>query len=54
MKHLLSLSLILLAAPVLAHEGTHMHPHGSGDWLAVSLGLTACGLALLAGLRIRK
>ncbi|MFZ5962182.1 hypothetical protein ACOXXX_04455 [Thalassococcus sp. BH17M4-6] len=44
-------ALLLLSGPVAAHPGAHLHPHDSGSWLAVGLGLaliaSAAGLALL-------
>ncbi|MCU9839189.1 hypothetical protein OEZ49_15545 [Ruegeria sp. WL0004] len=54
MKTMLFLPLTLIAAPAFAHDGFHLHPHGSGDWLAVSLGLIACGLALLVWLKANR
>ena len=57
MKHLIPALLLLAASPALAHPGTHLHPHGTGDWLAVCIGLgliaAASGLALYR-IRARK
>ncbi len=35
--------LLLTALPAAAHEGAHLHPHGSGAWMVL-----AGGLAILA------
>ncbi|MFC4667895.1 hypothetical protein ACFO5X_04960 [Seohaeicola nanhaiensis] len=47
----------LAATPALAHPGAHLHPHGSGDWLAVVMGLVviaAAGGLIYARNRTRK
>ncbi|GHF40983.1 hypothetical protein [Seohaeicola zhoushanensis] len=35
----------LAATPALAHPGAHLHPHGSGDWLALVMGLAVVAAA---------
>lgn len=35
-------TLFFVAAPALAHDGAHLHPHGSENWIA---GLLILGLA---------
>lgn len=44
MKHIFAaLPLLLIAAPVLAHSGAHIHPHADDpSWIPVILG----GLAI--------
>lgn len=34
------------AGPALAHEGAHLHPHGSEGWISVMLALGVIALAL--------
>ncbi|MCB1339611.1 MAG: hypothetical protein KDK24_00785 [Pseudooceanicola sp.] len=53
----LALFATLTASPALAHPGAHLHPHGSGDWLAVAMGLAvlaAAGGLAYARARSRK
>ncbi len=44
-------ALTVTAGPALAHSGAHLHPHGSGDWLTVALGLAAAALAIFLVVR---
>ncbi|EEX11391.1 hypothetical protein SL1157_A0056 [Ruegeria lacuscaerulensis ITI-1157] len=46
MKHLASLPFALMAAPALAHDGPHLHPHDSGTWLVLVLLLAIGGVAI--------
>jgi hypothetical protein len=47
MTRLLLPALILTAAPALAHDGLHFHPHGiENGWIAAALAGLAGGLAL--------
>lgn len=42
----LTIALTLLATPVLAHSGAHIHPHADDpSWLPVILGSLAVTLA---------
>jgi len=43
MKYILP--ILLLSGPAFAHDGPHLHPHGSGGWL-----LSLVFLALLGGI----
>lgn len=48
MKRITATALILSAAPALAHEGLHLHPHpDDANWLPLILGSIAIGLAAL-------
>ena len=47
MKHLASLPFALMAAPALAHDGPHLHPHDSGLWLVLVLLLAIGGASLI-------
>ena len=53
MKQLLAaLPLVLIAAPVLAHSGPHIHPHaGDPSWIPVVLGSVAISVAALIWVR---
>lgn len=53
MKQLLAaLPLVLIAAPVLAHSGAHIHPHADDpSWIPVILGTLAAGVAALIWMR---
>ncbi|SFG40388.1 hypothetical protein SAMN04488020_102122 [Palleronia marisminoris] len=44
--------LMLFALPAAAHDGAHLHPHGSGSWLIVVLALGLVAAVGLAGGRI--
>jgi hypothetical protein len=46
-----TLFLLLSALPAAAHEGAHLHPHGSGSWIAVASGLALIAVAALLGRR---
>ncbi|MGV6803587.1 MAG: hypothetical protein ACWA49_05215 [Ruegeria sp.] len=46
MKHLASLPFALMAAPALAHDGPHLHPHDAGTWLTLVLLLAVGGVAI--------
>ncbi|CUH75323.1 hypothetical protein [Tropicibacter naphthalenivorans] len=43
----LILAGVVAAGPALAHEGAHLHPHGSGSWVSV---VVALGLVSVAAL----
>ncbi|WP_170421242.1 hypothetical protein [Ruegeria arenilitoris] len=45
MKYLGFLPFALIAAPALAHDGPHLHPHDSGTWLVLVLLLAIGGVA---------
>lgn len=48
MKKLLFPLAMLTAAPALAHEGAHMHPHANDPaWGAILLALAVAGVAVL-------
>jgi len=50
MKYLAALAATLsLASPAFAHAGPHLHPHGAGEWLTVSifLAIVAAGGGLV-------
>lgn len=54
MTRLYALLPALMATPVLAHDGAHLHPHGIGiGWalIAASLGGVAVGYVVA---RVRK
>lgn len=53
MKQLfVTLPLVLIAAPVLAHSGAHIHPHADDpSWLPVILGSVAISVAALIWVR---
>lgn len=36
------LPMLMIATPALAHEGVHMHPHGSENWIAGALLIGTC------------
>ena len=50
MKRMLTAALIpaIAAAPALAHEGAHMHPHGVDAWTValVLLGITCAAIVI--------
>ncbi|MEP4038272.1 MULTISPECIES: hypothetical protein [unclassified Pseudophaeobacter] len=46
--------LLLTATPSLAHEGLHMHPHGSGNWIAGAALIGTCLIIAAANHLIRK
>ena len=49
MKYLIAPATALLATPVLAHEGAHLHPHAADPtWLPIVAGVL--GVACLARL----
>lgn len=43
------LPLALTATPALAHEGIHMHPHGSENWIAGAMLIGTC--VFIAGVK---
>ena len=45
MKYLAAI-LTLTAAPALAHQGAHVHPHAADAWIGVALGLALIAVAL--------
>ncbi|PTN02903.1 hypothetical protein C8N32_10414 [Rhodovulum imhoffii] len=45
MRYVLPFSI--LASPVLAHDGGHLHPHGSETWILLSF-LALAGAVILA------
>ena len=48
------LAPVLVAAPALAHEGAHLHPHGiDGAWLFLA-GTLLGGIAVAAVVRKRR
>ena len=48
MKRIAAIALILSAAPALAHEGMHLHPHADdASWMPLIAGSIAIGLAAL-------
>ena len=46
--------LMLSALPAAAHEGAHLHPHGSGSWLVVAGGLATIAAAGVLGRRLSR
>jgi|GEM_PF-2152931 len=40
------LPLILTATPALAHDGIHLHPHGSENWIAGAMLIGTCVFVL--------
>ncbi len=51
----LASAIALTAGPALAHDGAHLHPHGSESWLPLILAaVTIGGAAALAYARSRK
>ena len=47
MKHALALATVTLAAsPALAHDGAHVHPHGSEMWIALAFAAALAGGAI--------
>lgn len=55
MKTLLIALATLAASPAVAHEGAHVHPHGSEAWLAlVLLSVSVSVVGTLAYLRHRS
>lgn len=49
MKHILApLAVLLTASAAQAHNGLHMHPHGSESWLPVAVALAVMGVAAAA------
>ena len=50
MKYFITVLLAMTAAPALAHDGMHLHPHADhSSWLPLIAGSIAVGLvALLA------
>ncbi|UZD91461.1 hypothetical protein [Cognatishimia activa] len=48
------LPLALTATPALAHEGIHMHPHGSENWIAGVLLIGTCLIVAAAKHLISK
>ena len=54
LKRLATLAPVLFAAPALAHEGAHLHPHGiDAAWLFLALPVIGAAVAL-AVVRPRK
>ncbi len=51
MKYLLPMAL--LAGPALAHDGTHLHPHGAGEWIAAAAALSVVAAVIAIGI-LRK
>ena len=51
MKRLAGPAALLAAAPALAHDGAHLHPHGYES--AIALSLMAVALVALAAFRAR-
>lgn len=50
-----SFSVLLLSAlPAAAHEGAHLHPHGSGSWMVVAGGLAVIAVAGVLGRRLLR
>jgi hypothetical protein len=45
------LASVLAASPVLAHDGVHVHPHGSEGWLMIVAALAVIGLAVVIARR---
>lgn len=43
------LPLVLTATPALAHNGVHLHPHGSENWIAGAMLVGTC--AFVAGVK---
>ena len=37
-----ALPLFLIATPALAHDGVHLHPHGSENWIAGAMLIGTC------------
>ncbi|ARE41546.1 hypothetical protein RGUI_3405 [Rhodovulum sp. P5] len=54
MKKLIVLPLIVAAAPALAHEGAHLHPHGIGAGMLLLAASLVAGGAALVWLTVRK
>jgi hypothetical protein len=51
----LTLTALSAAAPALAHDGAHLHPHQAASWLPFVLMLAAAtGGAAFASARSRK
>ena len=50
----LTLTALTAAAPALAHDGAHLHPHEAAGWLPLVLALAATGAAAYAYARSRK
>ena len=48
-----ALILIATALPAAAHEGAHLHPHGSEGWLSVIAALTLIAGAGLVARKVR-
>lgn len=44
-KAAMILAGVMAAAPAMAHEGGHLHPHGAGNWLNVVIALALIGVA---------
>ncbi|MFS4581804.1 peptidase M23 [Phaeobacter sp. C3_T13_0] len=49
----LILFLLMTTSPALAHEGTHVHPHGADTWLLIAL-IAAVVVGCATLLRHRK
>jgi len=55
MKYATALTMLFAAAPALAHDGMHMHPHGIGaGTLLLLLGSLIGGAAVAVALKVRK
>ena len=47
MKKLITVAAAVLATPALAHDGAHLHPHGTESWLALLPAVALIATALL-------
>lgn len=54
MKYAAFLTALFAAAPALAHEGMHIHPHGLGEGTMLLLGSLIGGAVVAVALKIRK
>ena len=53
MRKILAAVFAVLAGPVLAHDGPHLHPHGVEAW-PVGLALLVIAGAGAVAIRVRK
>jgi hypothetical protein len=51
MKHLTVVATLLTAGPAFAHNGAHIHPHGSETSLLFLAAILIAGAGLLAARR---